>query len=302
LVRRCIIDLTEADAAWLGRHLSRTKLGLALGAGGAKCFAHAAVIQVLQSAGYSIDYVAGSSMGAVVGVWLALGMAGSEIEVLLREQCGPEVVVNSIFRKGASGDGLEVFARIFRETTIDRTFTDLSIPATVMTANLAARCPAPINTGPLWEALMAAVAIPGLYPPRVRGEQRLVDAVSLTPVPLDSVVEAGADITIAVNLLGRETLPDWPYDCTSLAIPNLARGQARDTVVEVLELAQLDASARQTARADVPITPVFGPGTWRHMHLGSLFFAAGQKAAEAQLSVLGMLARPATSSESNTDF
>jgi NTE family protein len=300
VVRRCKVDLTGADVAWLGRHLSRTKLGLALGAGGAKCFAHAGVIQVLQSAGYTIDYVAGSSMGAVVGVWLALGKAGSEIEVLLREQCGPEAVVNSIFRKGAAGDGVDVFRRIFRETTADRSFAELSIPATVMTANLAERCPAPISTGPLWEALMAALSIPGLYPPYVRGEQRLVDAVSLTPVPLGSVVEAGADITIAVNLLGRETLPEWAYDCGSLAIPNLSRGQARDTVVEVLELAQLDASARQTARADVPMTPLFGPGTWRHMQLGSLFFAAGQKAAEAQLSLLGKLARPCTSSESST--
>jgi predicted acylesterase/phospholipase RssA len=103
----------------------------------------------------------------------------------------------------------------------DHSFTDLQIPATVMTANLAGRCPAPISTDP--EALMAALAIPALYPPWIRGEQRLVDAVSLTPVPLGSVVEAGADITIAVNLLGRETLPEWPYDCGNLAIPNLAR-------------------------------------------------------------------------------
>jgi hypothetical protein len=73
----------------------------------------------------------------------------------------------------------------------DHSFTDLQIPATVMTANLAGRCPAPISAGPLWEALMAALAIPGLYPPWIRGEQRLVDAVSLTPVPLGSVVEAG---------------------------------------------------------------------------------------------------------------
>ncbi len=171
-----------------------------------------------------------------------------------------------------------------------------------MTANLAGRCPAPISTGPLWEALMAALAIPGLYSPWVRGEQRLVDAVSLTPVPLDPVIEAGADITIAVNLLGRETLPDWPYDYGGLAIPNLARGQARDTVVEVIELAQLDASARQTGRADVPVTPLFGPGTWRHMHLGSLFFAAGQKAAEDQLSLLGILARPCASCDLSRDF
>ena len=69
VMRRCAADLTATDVAWLGRHLSRTKLGLALGAGGAKCFAHAGVIQALQSAGYTIDYVAGSSMGAVVGGW-----------------------------------------------------------------------------------------------------------------------------------------------------------------------------------------------------------------------------------------
>ncbi|HEY3154370.1 MAG TPA: cyclic nucleotide-binding domain-containing protein [Candidatus Binatia bacterium] len=291
IVRRCAVDLTGKDVAWLGRHLSRTKLGLSLGAGGFKCFAHAGVIKVLEGAGYSIDCVAGSSMGAVVAVWLALGMTASEIEARLRDHCGSDAVVNSIFRKGAAGDGIEVFARIFRETTADRSFADLAIPATVMTADLAGKRPAPIRTGPLWEALMAALTVPGLYTPWARGEQRLVDAVSLTPVPLDSVIEMGADVTIAVNLLGRETLPEWPFDCGSLAIPNFTRGQARDTVIEVLELAQLDASARQTSRADVPITPVFGPGTWRHAQLGSLFFAAGKKAAEAQLPLLSTLAR-----------
>src|SRR5260370_14407725 len=245
VVRRCVKELTAADVAWIGRHLSRTKLGLALGAGGAKCFAHAGVIQVLQSAAYTIDYVAGSSMGAVVGVWLALGMAGSEIEAMLRQQCGPEAVVNSIFCKGAAGDGLEVFQRIFRESTADRSFADLSIPATVMTANLAGRCPAPISTGPLWEALMAALAIPGLYSPWGRGGQRLVDAVSLTPVPLGSVVEAVADITIAVHLLGRETLPVWPGHDGGLALPNLSVGRARATGDEKRNLAQPHARPRQ---------------------------------------------------------
>ena len=57
---------------------ARTKVGVALGAGGAKAFAHAAVIEVVERAGYSIDYLSGSSMGAVVAVWRALGMSGSE--------------------------------------------------------------------------------------------------------------------------------------------------------------------------------------------------------------------------------
>jgi len=68
----------------------------------------------------------------------------------------------------------------------------------------------------------------------------------------------------------------------------------RDTVIEALELAQLDVSAREAARADVSITPVFGPGTWRHMQLGGLFLSAGRQAAEAALERLAMVARPSS--------
>jgi len=292
VVRRCELPLTQADVAWLGRHLSRTKLGLALGAGGAKSFAHAAVIDVLERAGYHPDYVAGSSMGAVVAVWRALGHSGGDIAAILRERCSRPAVVDAIFRQGAMGQGVEQFSRIFRETTSDRAFADLSIPATVMTTDLASRSPAPITTGPLWEALMAALAIPGLYSPWARGQQRLVDAVSLTPMPVDAVIEAGADITVAVNLLSRETLPQWPGGGGDVTVA-VAPSRPRDTVVEVLELAQFGASARDTARADVPITPLFGPGTWRQMELGGFFFDAGREAAYIQLPLLGKLARPA---------
>lgn len=296
VARRCAEEPTASDIAWLGRHLSRTKLGLALGAGGAKCFAHAGVIDVLQCAGYTIDHVAGSSVGAVAAVWLALGMSGADIADTLSKRWAAGPVVNEIFRKGAAGDGVRILGQLLRETTGDRSFCDLETPATVMTADLAGRCPAPLTAGPLWEALMAALAIPGLYPPWLRGEQRLVDAVSLTPVPIESAIEAGADVTVAVNVLGRESRPGWPATAagagpvaTTAMSPS---GHARDTVVEVLELAQVDASARQAARADVPITPRFGPGTWRDMQLGALFFAAGAEAAEAQFAHLRALARP----------
>ena len=298
LVRRCAGNGTAGDVAWLGRHLSHTKLGLALGAGGAKAFAHAGVLQVLERAGHTIDYVAGSSMGAVVAVWLALGMTASEIAATLESRFGTAAACDSLFRRGAAGDGVEVLTRIFRETTADRSFADLMIPATVMAADLTRRCPAPIATGPLWQALMAALAIPGLYSPWARDDQRLVDAVSLTPMPLDAVVEAGADITIAVNLLGREALPRWPDDEGTADSPVevttgfAGSGRVRETVVEVLELAQLEASTRVTAQADVPITPRFGPGTWRHVRLGARFLAAGAEAAETQLARLATLARP----------
>lgn len=290
-VRRCDAALDAHDVSWLGRHLARTKLGLALGAGGAKAFAHSGVIECLEREGYAIDYVAGSSMGAVVAVWLALGMRGAEIEALLHERFSPPHVVDAIFRRGAAGGGDAVFRRILRETTGDRSFDDCVIPATVMTADLAARCPWPINTGSLWEALMASLAIPGLYPPWRHGEHRLVDPVCLVPVPVEAVLAAGADVTVAVNTLGRDTLPRWPGrdDCEVSHA-----GKPRDTLIETLELGQIEASARETARADVSITPVFGPGTWRHMQRGDLFLAAGRRAAECALGRLAMVARPTT--------
>jgi NTE family protein len=290
IVRRCAARPSPRDVTWLGRHLARTKLGVVLGAGGAKCFAHAGVIEVLENAGYEIDYLAGSSMGAVVAVWRALGMTATEIAATLQERCAPEVVVDAIFRKGAAGDGVETFTRIFQETTGNRSFADLTIPATVMTADLARQCPAPLREGPLWEALLAGLSIPGLYLPYTRGEQRLVDAVSLIPVPLDAVVEAGADLTVAVNLLGRHTLPGWPGHGKEIAAATRRKSGVRDTVFEVLELAQLDASARQTAGADVPITPRFGPASWRQMDLGPLFLEAGRRAGEAALPRLAVLA------------
>ena len=119
----------------------------------------------------------------------------------------------------------------------------------------------------------------------------LVDAVVLTPVPTEAVFAAGADVTVAVNLLGRETLPCWPGDDSPDRRVRPA-GAARDGVVEALEVAQIDAAARQAGLADVPITPRFGPGTWRHFHLADRYLAAGSAAAAAALPALAALARP----------
>jgi hypothetical protein len=65
-----------------------------------------------------------------------------------------------------------------------------------------------------------------------------------------------------------------------------------DTMLEVMDLAQLDASVRHAALADVVVTPRFGPGSWRDFHLADLFLAAGRQAADEELRLLRTLARP----------
>lgn len=292
-VVRVVQPECRADVAWLGRHLSRTKLGIALGAGGAKGYAHIGVLEVLHGAGYTIDYVAGSSIGAWIGCWVAQGFSPAQLDDTLRSRFTPEVV-EAMFRKGVSGNpsGIEVMSRLGQETTGGRSFADLALPLTVMTADLCTRRPAPLNTGALWPALVAAMTVPGLYPPYTCGDRQLMDAVSLEPVPTRAVAEAGADVTVAVNLISRETLAAWPDASPTEPLQRRGHDPVRDALLDAVELGQLDASVRQARLADVPVTPRFGPGTWRHFHLADRFLTAGRAAAEEQLPALRALARP----------
>jgi len=276
---------SAVDPAWLGRRLAGASVGVAFGAGGAKGWAHIGALRSLQRAGYIVDAVAGSSVGAWVGAWTALGHDASTIEQLLRDRFDA-AAVQAIFRRGGA-DGTAVMARLARETTAGAGFADLVMPLAVLTADLAGQRPVTLTEDSVADALVAAMTVPGLYPPVRRGDQRLVDAVVLTPVPTAAL--AGVDVTIAVNLLGRQALPAWP------GAPEPERAaRDRDPVVESLELASSGAAAAQTATASVPVTPRFGPGTWRDFRHADRFLAAGEEAMEQALPQLRALARPGT--------
>jgi NTE family protein len=227
--------------------------------------------------------VAGSSIGAWVGAWTALGHEARTVEHLLRDRFDTDAV-QAMFRRGGA-DGAEVMGRLARETTADAGFADLTMPLSVLTADLSAQRPVPLTAGGVADALVAAMTVPGLYAPVRRGDQRLVDAVVLTPVPTAAL--AGVDVTIAVKLLGRQALRAWPGE------PGAERAaRDRDPVVESLELASFGAAATQTAAASVPVTPRFGPGSWRDFRHADQFLAAGEEAMELALAGLRALARP----------
>ena len=111
-------------------------------------------------------------------------------------------------------------------------------------------------------------------------------------MPTDAAAALGADITVSVNLMSRDTLPAWPGEPAPDAPAKGSGSRMLDTLLEVMELAQLDSSVRHAAQAHVVITPRFGPATWREFDLADRFLAAGRTAAEEQLEALGALARP----------
>ncbi|MEA2218898.1 MAG: hypothetical protein QOJ35_1524 [Solirubrobacteraceae bacterium] len=284
----------DGDLAWLARHLTRTKLGVALGAGGAKGYAHVGVLQVLEESGYVIDYAGGSSIGGFVASHLALGHDASAINARFRAAFDADTVT-SLFSTpfGGGSTGVEVLTRMLREATEEQSFSDTVIPLIIMAVDLTDRAPAPLRDGPLWEALLAALAVAGVFPPFDKDGHRLVDGLALVPVPTASVVEDGADVVVSCNLMGAETLERWPMG-PELEEPPPRRGRRGmlDTLLEVMDLSQLDTSSRHAALADVVITPRFAPADWRDFNLADLFLAAGRTAALEQLPKLQSLCRP----------
>lgn len=297
IVRECPrqdgFPLADTDLAWLARHITRTKLGVALGAGGAKGYAHAGVLQVLEDAGYTVDYAGGSSIGGFVATQLALGHDAATIEGRFRDAFSAENVERLFSSPLVGSAGLETLIGLLKQATEERFFSQTVIPLVILAVDLTDRLPVAQRRGPLWEALLAALSVAGVFPAQERDGHRLIDAIALVPVPTAAVLEDGADIVISVNLLGTDTLERWPNNYEPEPEPKKPRRHGPfDTILEAMDLSQLDTSARHAALGDVVITPQFGPAEWRDFHRADLFLAAGRDAAREQLGLVQSLCRP----------
>jgi NTE family protein len=296
VVRTCAREdtfpLANADLAWLARHVTRTKLGLALGAGGAKGYAHVGALGVLEEAGYTIDYIGGSSIGGFVSTQIALGYNAQQINERFRGAFDADLV-SALFSGpfGGGPAGREALTGMLKRITEERWFSDSVIPLMIMAVDLNDRAPFPQREGPLWQSLLAALSVAGVFPPQERDGHRLVDGLALVPVPTASVLEDGADVVVSVNLMSAETLERWPEGPEPEAAPAKKKGML-DTILEVMDLSQLDTSIRHAALADVVVTPRFGPADWRDFHMADLFLAAGRTAALEQLPQLQALSNP----------
>lgn len=280
------------ESAWLARHLTGKKVGLALGAGGARGFAHLGVLRVLEQAGIPIDYIAGSSIGAMVGSFLAMGLNAATIAQELQRIWSPETVAElNVFSPEGRSVGLQRVMNAVKAVTGELTFADLTTPLTIMTADLNTQQAAPISEGLLAEALCAGITIPGMAPPYVRGSQRLVDGIAIVPVPTAAVKSAGADIVIAVNLLHRNILDAWPTATPPPPAANPTANKHLDPVIETLIMLQLDTSIRHAAEADLVINPSFPSLSWRAFHLADSIQNAGLQATQEQLPYLLNLIR-----------
>jgi len=207
-----------ADFARLARHLAGHEIGLVLGGGGARGFAHIGVIRALQEAGVPIDRVGGTSMGAVIGAQYAQGLDYRDmLEVNRRNWVGVQPLHDftlPLISLLSGRKGIRMLEAMFGDTRIEDLPTNYYCVSTNLT-----RAEAMVHrTGLLRDWIRASIAIPGIAPPFVtESGELLVDGGVLNGVPADVMHQSDGGVVIAVDVSPQIDLSAGPSTrCDSL--------------------------------------------------------------------------------------
>lgn len=177
------------------------KIGLALGSGGARGWAHIGVIDALEEAGISVQCVAGTSMGALVGGAFASGRIRSLKEVVLRLNWKQALYyfIEVTFPRSGLIDGTKIAA--FVRQHVEKTKLEfLPMPFATVATNILTGQEVVIDEGDMIEAIRASISIPGILTPVSRNGAILVDGGLVDPIPVRVARRLGADFVIAVDL------------------------------------------------------------------------------------------------------
>jgi NTE family protein len=196
------------------------KIGIALGGGGAKGLAHIPILEVFEELGIRPVCVAGTSIGAILGVLYCSGIPPSQTrreltevslsgEERLRDLLGKREILKWLdfarfqFDRSALLRSDRVMDILFSDLG-PRRFEDLHTPLKVVATDFWAREPVVLDRGELIPALKASMAVPGVFPPVEIEGRLLVDGGMVNPIPYD-LLPRDCDITIAVDVAGRRT-------------------------------------------------------------------------------------------------
>jgi NTE family protein len=178
------------------------KVGLALGGGGGKGGAHLGVLHALEKLDVPIDAIAGTSVGAAIGILYAAGLGLNEIAELFRASAIRRIAAPDPTRTGFISNAKR--AALLTSVLGDKTFADLPIPCAVVATDLLSGRQVVLDQGPLVPAILASSAIPGVFTPVAYGDMLLADGGVLNNVPVDVAHRLGAQRVVAVQLVAGD--------------------------------------------------------------------------------------------------
>jgi NTE family protein len=281
LIRRERRGQVAAAVGWLARHLTGCTVGLALGAGSARGFAHLGVLQVFEREDIPVDAITGTSIGAIVaGAWAA----GISADTIARNFQGfgnrllpPTLPYASFF---SNRNVRAALRQMFGEAQIG----DLPIPYAAVAVDLRTRSRVILHHGLLWKAMLASAAIPGIYPPVVHEGRLLIDGAVRDPLPTQVAADLGADQVIGVRLTPA------PIDEAETQPMVAARGaNLLDVVLAMLDAMQESIEGHSSQQAALVIHPTVPKMSLRQFSAGLTLVEAGARATDAALPTLRLL-------------
>ena len=211
------------------RDPAKPKVGIALGAGGAKGIAHIPMLEALDDLGITPHRIVGCSIGAVIGALYASGMPAQEIKekiarlaitrsdtmrgVFSEKKIGKWMgMIDPDFRRSGLVKAESIMAELCRDRTCE-TFEELAIPFAVVATDFWECRTVVLDTGPLKPAVQASMALPGLFTPVELDGRVLIDGGTVNPVPYD-VLGDSCDIVVAIDINSgspaeRGTMPGY---------------------------------------------------------------------------------------------
>jgi NTE family protein len=180
--------------------LFNTKVGLALGGGGAKGIAHIGVLRALEDANVKVDYVSGTSVGAMVAAMYAFNVSIDTIANIGRDLTLAQITTFKFKKTGFfTAEPLkEILIEYLGEINIE----DAPIPLSIVATDLTSGEEVIFTKGPLADAVCASASIPGVYIPMQLDGRTLVDGGIVQSVPVRAVKAMGAGVIIASRLGG----------------------------------------------------------------------------------------------------
>lgn len=178
--------------------MTRPKVGLALGSGGARGFAHLGVLKALKDHSIPVDMIAGSSMGALVGCFYAFGHDIDQLIKLSTAFKRQYYIDLTVPKMGfIAGNRVKNLIRLFMQ---GKQLEQLNIPVAVLATDLQTGEKVVFKEGPIPEIVRASISIPGVFVPEKINGRLMVDGGVADRVPVSTVKEMGANIVIGVDV------------------------------------------------------------------------------------------------------
>ena len=280
-------DLANA-VDFVARYIAHQTVGIAFGGGGARGFAHLGVLERLLQYGIPLDYIAACSSGIIAPGMHLIGKSTAESEEIFLE-IQRHIVQWSFPRTSIfSNKGLK---RLLREYCGDLRFEDLLVPFATVAVDLSMRAGVVLDRGLLWQAALASVSLPGIFPPVLVGDHILMDAGMHDPVPVRLVRKMGADILIASELGGQEppaleSATPWLEDAVNRDLKSSRSPHIIDLLLRTYDLAMATIGMHSIREADIVIRPKLHRVSLRQFSEGRKFVAAGREAVDQALPEL----------------